>query len=467
MDKYKRLLSDTILFAVSNFSSKFLVFLLLPLYTGILTTAEYGYVDSIYTLVNLGIPLITLCIYEATIRFALDAESDKTKLFSTSLLVLCAGNILSLICCVIYGIVMHETVFRVILIFLLFFFNSLYFLLTQFIRGIQRVRIYAIGGIVLTVCTVLFNILFLVVLRMQVDGYILATICGYVVCIVFIWITCQLSNYIKLSVDFSLLREMLKYSVPMIPNTVSWWINYSLDKYMVIFFCGLGENGLYSVAAKFPAILTTVTDIFFKAWQISSAVEYDSVDRNKYYKRVYSIFMSILLVVSTTMMLFVKLFAKIFMAESYYISWKMMPFLIIAVVFSALSGFVGSICTAAKKTTILLKSTLIGAMVNIVFNILLIKPLGGVGAAVSTAISFAVVAFIRMLAIDEIRELHLLDLKVICGFTLVIVEGVITYIDLWLGLKIFIIAVVILLYMTEIIALCKVAISTLHNRERG
>lgn len=467
MDKYKRLLSDTILFAISNFSSKFLIFLLLPLYTGILTTAEYGYVDAIFTLIQLGIPLVTLCIYEATIRFALEAESDKSKIFSTSLLILFSGNIICLVCCIVYGIFMQETVIRVILIFLLFFFNSLYLLCTQFIRGIQKVRIYAISGIILTLCTVLFNILFLVVFRMQVNGYILASICGYVLCIVFISFACKLSKYIKFGIDFSLLRDMLKYSIPMIPNTISWWINYSLDKYMIIFFCGLGENGLYSVAAKFPAILTTITDIFFKAWQISSAVEYDSSDRDKYYKSVYEVFMSVLFLTSTIMMLFVKLFAKLFMAESYFVSWKMMPFLIIAVAFSALSGFVGSICTAAKKTTILLGSTLIGALVNVVFNLLLIKPFGGSGAAVSTAISFAVIALVRMSVIDEIRDLHLINFKVVFAFLLLIIESIVTYIDLRIEVRLLVVLIVLFLYKAEFLKVYKIAIKMINKRKRG
>ena len=176
-----------------------------------------------------------------------------------------------------------------------------------------------------------------VVLKLQVNGYIFASIGGYVVCIIFISIACKISTYVNVHIDFSLMRKMIRYSVPLIPNTISWWINYSLDKYMVIFYCGYGENGIYSAASKFPAVLTTITDIFFKAWQISSAVEYDSVDRNIYYKKVHGVFMSALIATSTFMMIFVKLFSSIFLAKSYYISWKMMPFLIIAVAFSALS----------------------------------------------------------------------------------------------------------------------------------
>ena len=70
--QYKRLFKDTVLFAVSDFASKCITFLLLPLYTSVLLTDEYGKLDLLNNMVNLIYPLLTLAIVEATIRFALD-----------------------------------------------------------------------------------------------------------------------------------------------------------------------------------------------------------------------------------------------------------------------------------------------------------------------------------------------------------------------------------------------------------
>lgn len=446
MNKYKRLISDTALFGISNFCSKLLVFLLLPLYTGILSTAEYGYIDAMYTLVSLGIPLLTLCVYEATIRFALDKKYIQSELFSASMFVLLIGNIIALVCCAIYGIAFNIGVIRSFLIFLLFLSSSFYLFLTQFIRGINKTRIYAIGGIIQTVFTILFNILFLVHFRWQVNGYILASIFSNLICIFFIIVSCNIFKYFRLNINFTLLCEMIKYSAPLIPNTISWWVNYSLDKYMIIYFSGLEENGLYSVASKLPAVLSTITDIFFKAWQISSAIEYESEGRREYYKKIFNIFFVILIGLSSCMMLFIKIFTKVFLSQDYYNSWRMMPFLIIAVFFSALSGFVGSLCTAAKKTTILFKSTMIGSIINIILNILLIPSLGGIGAAIATTISFGCISVIRIFYMKDIRELKLINKKTFFATFLLLVQAFFTFAGWGIIIRCLITVIILSLY---------------------
>ena len=81
MNKYKKLLTDTGLFVVSNFASKLLIFLLLPLYTNVLSTEEYAVADLITTTINLTFPVLTLSITEATLRFAFDKNVKKMKFF--------------------------------------------------------------------------------------------------------------------------------------------------------------------------------------------------------------------------------------------------------------------------------------------------------------------------------------------------------------------------------------------------
>ena len=74
MNRYKKLLSNTVLFAVGTFSSKALVFLLMPLYTAVLSTQEYGTVDLIMQAGNLLLPLVSVGIINSIVRFGLDAS---------------------------------------------------------------------------------------------------------------------------------------------------------------------------------------------------------------------------------------------------------------------------------------------------------------------------------------------------------------------------------------------------------
>ena len=84
-ERYKKLLTDTGLFAVSNFGSKILTFVLLPVYTSILTTEEYGFADIVISTINLLYPVLTLSIFDATLRFALDKKYDKKIIFCITL----------------------------------------------------------------------------------------------------------------------------------------------------------------------------------------------------------------------------------------------------------------------------------------------------------------------------------------------------------------------------------------------
>ena len=85
--RYKKLFSDTAAFTISNCASKILVFLLIPLYTSVLTAEEYGIADLITNTVNVLYPLLTLCIMEATLRFAFDSGTSKEEVLFNSLLI--------------------------------------------------------------------------------------------------------------------------------------------------------------------------------------------------------------------------------------------------------------------------------------------------------------------------------------------------------------------------------------------
>ena len=97
--KYNLLISNTLLFALGNFGSKFLVFLLVPLYTHALTTDEYGISELVITGTNLLIPFVSLSIQDATLRFALDPNNDKKVVLKNTVFILSIGSIFS---CLLY-----------------------------------------------------------------------------------------------------------------------------------------------------------------------------------------------------------------------------------------------------------------------------------------------------------------------------------------------------------------------------
>ncbi|MEG2053454.1 MAG: polysaccharide biosynthesis protein, partial [Oscillospiraceae bacterium] len=83
MNKYKRLLSNTVLFGISSFSSKILILLLMPFYTSILNPAEKAVTDQILKSGNLLIPLVSIGIANAVIRYGLDKAYKKEDVFTS------------------------------------------------------------------------------------------------------------------------------------------------------------------------------------------------------------------------------------------------------------------------------------------------------------------------------------------------------------------------------------------------
>ena len=271
MSKYKKLGKDFVLLFIGNFSSKILVFLMVPFYTTCLSTEQYGIADLITTTVTLLCPILTLTINEAVMRFALDKERDKGQVFSVGLYVTVLSifallAIMPLIC-LSKSLKEYST-----LVVAYYVANIASLLIGQFTKGIDDVKTYTISGIIQTSLNVSLNILFLLVFKFGIEGYLWANIMGLFFGMIYSFFRIKTVNYILpiSKIDRQLVKEMVLYSLPLIPNNLAWWVANSSDKYMISYFLGASSLGVYSVAYKIPSIMTTVTSLFAMAMRISS-----------------------------------------------------------------------------------------------------------------------------------------------------------------------------------------------------
>ena len=79
MNREKQLVKNTVIITIGKICTQMISFFLLPLYTSILTTEEYGVVDLLNTLVSLFIPIVTFQIEQAVFRYLIDARNDEEK----------------------------------------------------------------------------------------------------------------------------------------------------------------------------------------------------------------------------------------------------------------------------------------------------------------------------------------------------------------------------------------------------
>jgi len=395
VDKYKKLISNTMLFGISTFSSKVLVFLLLPLYTRLLSNGDYGVVDLIVQTSNLLIPIVTIGITNGIIRFGLDKSLNKKDIFSTGLLVFFCGFVLFLLLAPLLAKVKYISS-HTVLIYCFVFTSSMRLLSAQFVKAKQRTRLYAIDGVLSTATTILFTVLFLVAFKWGIDGYVFAIILSDFLSVVFLFLTAKLYKDISFPIsDKSISQAMLHYSIPMIPTTIFWWITNVSDRYIVAYMLGKEANGLYAISYKIPTVIILVSTIFMDAWQISAITENKSGDREKFFTNVFKSFSSIIFISASGLILFCKLITRVLVSTSFYPSWKYVPFLVMSTTFCCFVTFIGSIYIVEKKSGLTLATTVAGAVSNVILNFLLIPRFGVNGAGFATFISYSLVFLIR------------------------------------------------------------------------
>ena len=394
MDKYVKLAKNTGIFAIANIGSSLVSFLLVRFYTELLTTEQYGTVDMITTTSSMLIPFLTLAIVEGVFRFSIDSK-DKSSVLSIGLYVTLFGNIIfSIIGRIVLGMTVYVqySLWMGIIIFVTSFDN----IFAQFVRGVGRVKIFALSGILKTTVIICTNIVLLGYFGLKTEGYLISMIIGEIASAVYLLISCKCWKYLLLKPDKHVFREMITYSIPLMPSSLAWWIMNASDKYMLLYYIGIEANGIYAVAHKLPTIINLFNNLFFQAWQLSAVEESkDNISSHAFYSSVFNTLAMILICIASFVLLLLKVLMSVLVADSYTVAWRYSPFLVIAMVFSAFSSFFGTNYTAAKKTKGAFKTTLIGAITNLLLNYLLIRMFGINGATFATMISFFVMWIIR------------------------------------------------------------------------
>ena len=404
MEKSKYLLKNIGILTLSNFSSKILVFLLVPLYTSVLSTAEYGSYDLCVSTATLLYPIFTLNIVEAVMRFLMDKTKDKKDITSIGLKYVIISVLLFGILMLLFSVTgwwndIHGYENLIFLYFITFVFNQF---LIQFTKGIDQVKEMAIAGVLGTITTIVSNILFLWVFKFGLNGFFVANIFSQLVSALYLGIQTKIWKYINLNkINVPLQKEMLRYSVPLIATTIGWWVNSTSDKYVVSVLLGVSANGLLSVSYKIPQIMATFQSIFTQAWSISAIKEYGEQDTAKFYGNTFTIVNLFICAACSWLILLTKPLAHILYAKDFYQAWQYVPFLLIASVLNCASGLLGPILSAQKNSKAMMWSALIGAGANIILNITLVRIIGIQGATIATVICSYIIYAVRKTAVKK------------------------------------------------------------------
>ena len=404
MDKRSRyLIKNTSVLTIGNFSSKVLVFLLVPLYTSVLSTKEYGSYDLVATTVQMLIPILTLDVYEGAMRFVMDPDRPRDQVVSIGLKYVLIGiGLFSVILGVnaIFGFFSFAAEYAV-LIWLYFVFSLLYQFASLLARGFEQVKTVAVAGVVSTAMVVGSNILLLLVFHLGLKGFFISYVISYIVPDIYLYARLKILRFIRRDTDKDLQKEMVKYSVPLILNTLGWWANTSLDKYVVTAMCGIAMNGIFSVSYKIPSILNTLQGIFVQAWQISAIKETSSDDSAEFYGTVLNVVNVAMSFCCMMLIAFTIPIAKLLFAKEFFAAWQYAPFLLLSCVINVAGGVVGPVLSAKMDSRSMGVAAVYGAVSNLIMNVALIYLIGVQGAAIATAVSSFVIFQLRYKAVGR------------------------------------------------------------------
>ncbi|MBR5871553.1 MAG: polysaccharide biosynthesis C-terminal domain-containing protein [Clostridia bacterium] len=395
-NKYQHLISNTAILGIGTFSSKLLVFFMVGFYTACLSKAEYGIADFVTQTANLLIPLLSVGIAEAVFRFALDRDEEPSRVFTVGLVTVLGGGAVFLLIIPILNSVSYFYGYG-LLIWAYTFFSCLHTVCIQYMRARGRMKQFAGYGILSTAVTIVCNLILLLGFDLGVTGYVMSIILSDALVTALLFFTESLWRDVKLSsVSKTLFRRMLRFSIPLIPTTVFWWVTNAADRFMVLYMIDEAANGLYAVAYKIPSLLILFSGIFIEAWQFSAVKERGDAEHSHFFETVFDSFQALMFMAGCGLTAFAKIAVDIMAAESYYPSWQYIPVLSVATIFSSLVTFMGSVYLVEKKSVLSFITSMIGAVINIVLNFLLIPTeLGPNGAALATFASYFIVFIIR------------------------------------------------------------------------
>lgn len=430
VDRSKRLLNNTILLTVGTVFTKCISLVMVVFYSKWLSAGEYGDYELYVTYLSLLIPVSTLSCGEAIFRFLLEKDStlSKKQIISSGLAIVFGGFVLTIILIWFFA---KEFLADYFLEFVFLLILQIFFSVSQYCaRGLHKLKNYTVASIINAFVMAVATTFFVCFQKLGLHGMLLGNICGYFIGLLFCVISLNLYSFVDIKkISLEEIRMIARYSAPLIPNSIAWWIAEGSDRTIVRINLGSEYNGVYSLANKIPALCITLFNMFHLSWQESASdtIKYDN-NAGEYFsdvfKKLVPTLLSIAIAVLSTNYFLYKFFFDIKYSDGYY----HVAILTFATVFSFMAQFIGGIFIGLKKTTVNGVTTAMAALVNIIIDLVLINRIGLYAASVSTLLAYVFLFFVRFLLIRKEYRI-VLDLRCAVYFLCFIYYIIMQYIN--------------------------------------
>ncbi len=397
MNQKKQLVKNTIIIAIGKLSTQIISYILLPLYTSKLSPAEYGIYDFICTLSLFLCPLITLLMEESMFRFLIDAikKDEIKKIISQTIIYTFIGTIIFIPLAILVLNLATDYSGILIFAFIVFVISNIFIGLSNALaRGLSKIKLYSLSNFILGIGTIILNIIFIVFLKAGAEGLLWANSIANILTALFIFSKLKLWNYIG-KFNKKIMKEMIAYSIPLVPNSISWNIINMSDRIILTQMIGSAANGIYAMASKFPNIISVIYGYFYTAWKESAAKITKEENKNKYYNSIYHDTKRLLFSVTICLIAVMPFAFPILINKAYDEAYIYIPIIMISTYYSNLSSYFGGIFSAYKDTKIMGTTTIGAALINLIVDLLLVKVIGIYAACISTLIADLIIYIYR------------------------------------------------------------------------
>ncbi len=400
-NKTNHLIKNTIILLLGKVCTQFVSFLLLPLYTSKLSTADYGFTDLITTYVILLVPIITIQIEMFIFRFLIDARKskvEKIKVITNSyFLVILLTLVFSVFLLSISAFLKIENKIYLLLILIATISSNI---TLQTSRGLGNNKEYSLACIIIAISNIIISTFMLGIYNFGIYAVFFSIIFSNLLGAIYLLLTNKIYKYISIkAIDRKYFLTIVKYSLPLVPNGLVWWIINSSDKTIISIIIGLGANGVYTISNKFSNIINSIYSIFNMSWTESVSLylhDKDNFLSDTFNAIIKMICSSCILLISSIFIIF-----KVLINNKFIQAYNLIPILILSSIFSMLSANLSAIYISLKKTKEIAASTIICAFLNLIVHVLLINRIGLFAAAISTLVAFFLLFTIRFFNIKK------------------------------------------------------------------
>lgn len=407
MNKKKELIKNTLIIFLGKFSTQFLTFFLLPLYTKFLDSSDYGTIDLVMTYITLFVPVLTIQYEMGTFRYLIDNRNNQkqqNKIIHNSLFFFLNITFLCLTIALLLPFFINiKNFYYIIMCIVAMMYSNL---LMQIARGLGKNIDYSITCFIVGISNIILNIVMIIVLKLDGKSILISSFLSNIIGALYLFIKLKIyKNISKKLSDSNITKDIIKYSWPLVPNTISWWLINASDRTIVTFLISSSANGIYAISTKFSAIISSILNIFNLSWTESASLHIDDDDRDEFFSNVNDDILRLMSSICILLISFMPILFFIFINEKYIEAYKYIPINILASFFNCIVSIYSSIYVAKKMTKQVASTSFLAALINIAVDLALIKFIGLYAAALSTTIAYTVMAIYRSIDLKKIIKI--------------------------------------------------------------